>query len=542
MTFATYTDSLSSTQREKSRADQAQNNAGGFVFALDDWKRLDRFLVLGSDEPTYYASARELTRESAAVVDRCIAADGPRTVAQIAAVSDAGRAPKNDPAIFALALCIKRGDEATRRAASLAIPTVCRTGTHLFHFAEAVRKVGTAPGFGPVVRRGLAAWYTGRAPGSLARQIVKYRQRDGWTHRDVLRLARPKATGLTNDVLHYAAKGWPSIGADPHPEKALAPIWAYERAKVADETEIVRLVRDYALPRECVPSEHLSSAAVWDALLRSGDGMPPGAMVRNLGKMTAVGLLSPMSEASAFVVKALTDEAKIRESRLHPMAFLLALGVYAQGHGDKGSLAWTPDASVLGALEVGFARAFGNVVPSGKRTMLALDVSGSMGTAFNGSRLTVREASTAMAAVTLASEPSVMTVAFTAVGGSFYSQGSRLTLLPFHARTSLGDIVRMTSGLAFGNTDCALPMIVAAKEKWPIDTFIIYTDNETWAGNVQPFEALRRYRQAMGIPAKLIVVGMTSTGFTIADPTDAGMLDVVGFDAAAPAVIADFAR
>jgi len=35
---------------------------------------------------------------------------------------------------------------------------------------------------------------------------------------------------------------------------------------------------------------------------------------------------------------------------------------------------------------------------------------------------------------------------------------------------------------------------------------------------------------------------MTSTGFTIADPNDAGMLDVVGFDEAAPAMMADFAR
>ena len=68
------------------------------------------------------------------------------------------------------------------------------------------------------------------------------------------------------------------------------------------------------------------------------------------------------------------------------------------------------------------------------------------------------------------------------------------------------------------------------------------TDSETWAGHVHPVQALRRYRERMGIPAKLVVVGMTSNGFTIADPNDAGMLDVVGFDAAAPALIADFAR
>ena len=44
----------------------------------------------------------------------------------------------------------------------------------------------------------------------------------------------------------------------------------------------------------------------------------------------------------------------------------------------------------------------------------------------------------------------------------------------------------------------------------------------------------------MGIDAKLIVMGMVSNGFSIADPTDAGMLDVVGFDASVPQVIAQF--
>jgi 60 kDa SS-A/Ro ribonucleoprotein len=44
----------------------------------------------------------------------------------------------------------------------------------------------------------------------------------------------------------------------------------------------------------------------------------------------------------------------------------------------------------------------------------------------------------------------------------------------------------------------------------------------------------------MGINSKLIVVGMTSTDFTIADPTDIGMLDVVGFDTGAPSIISTF--
>ena len=51
---------------------------------------------------------------------------------------------------------------------------------------------------------------------------------------------------------------------------------------------------------------------------------------------------------------------------------------------------------------------------------------------------------------------------------------------------------------------------------------------------------LVEYRDKTGIPAKHVVVGMCSNGFSLADPNDAGQLDVVGFDAAAPAVIGDF--
>jgi 60 kDa SS-A/Ro ribonucleoprotein len=35
---------------------------------------------------------------------------------------------------------------------------------------------------------------------------------------------------------------------------------------------------------------------------------------------------------------------------------------------------------------------------------------------------------------------------------------------------------------------------------------------------------------------------MVANAFSIADPADGGMLDVVGFDAATPQLIADFAR
>jgi 60 kDa SS-A/Ro ribonucleoprotein len=135
-----------------------------------------------------------------------------------------------------------------------------------------------------------------------------------------------------------------------------------------------------------------------------------------------------------------------------------------------------------------------------------------------------------------------MFTAFTA--GNYPSRwsprlGSGLSTLDISPRQRLDDVVKRISGLTFGGTDCALPMLEALKHRWPIDLFVVYTDSETWAGQVHPAQALRQYRERMGIPARLVVVGMASNGFSIADPTDAGMLDVVGFDTATPQVIAD---
>jgi 60 kDa SS-A/Ro ribonucleoprotein len=291
-----------------------------------------------------------------------------------------------------------------------------------------------------------------------------------------------------------------------------------------------------------VPTELLTHPVVWDALL---ERMPLGALIRNLGVMSKIGLLTPDSEATRTVSARLRDRAAIRRARIHPLAVLAALKTYAQGRGMKSDGAWTPVAQVIDALDDAFYLAYGNVESTGKRTMLALDVSGSMSAPVHGMPyLSCREASAAMALVTAAIEPSYRIVAFTkgsypSQWGSAFSTG--LSALAISPRQRLDDVVRSITGIPFGGTDCALPMVEALKHRWAVDTFVVYTDSETWAGNIHPAQALRQYRERMGIAAKLVVVAMASNGFTIADPDDAGMLDVVGFDAATPQVITDFA-
>ncbi len=102
--------------------------------------------------------------------------------------------------------------------------------------------------------------------------------------------------------------------------------------------------------------------------------------------------------------------------------------------------------------------------------------------------------------------------------------------------------MKTVSDLPFRGTDGALPMLYAQARGREVDAFVIYTDSETWAGDVHPAQALQDYRRASGIDARLVVVGMVSNGFSIGDPADPGMLDVVGFDTATPQMISDFVR
>ena len=123
-----YPENMEPNQREQLPG-TVPNSAGGYGFEASIWTRLDRFLILGTEADTYYSTARELTRENANSTLRCIAEDGPRVVARVVEISESGRAPKNDPALFVLAMCSKHPDSKTRAAAFLALPRVARMST-----------------------------------------------------------------------------------------------------------------------------------------------------------------------------------------------------------------------------------------------------------------------------------------------------------------------------------------------------------------------------------------------------------------------------
>lgn len=381
---------------------------------------------------------------------------------------------------------------------------------------------GQFRGTGRGLRRAVGRFYTERPADKVAVQMVKYRNRERWTHRDALRIAHPTGPTPTHDALYDWACGRDAAGLP-------ALIGAYTAAQDATPEKVAALVAEHGLPWEAVPQEMLNDPAVLAALLPH---MGATALLRQLPRLTRAGLITPFGDGrTAEVAARLTDRDALRAGRIHPMQALIAGRTYAAGHSVRGSSEWTPAPLIVDALDATFDLCFDNVEPAGKRTLNAIDVSGSMGwQQIADTGLTSREAAAAMALAITRTEPKTYNMAF----------ATQFVPVNFTARSTLSDVLAATDRLPMGGTDCALPMLWAAAERVEVDTFVVYTDNETWAGNVHPFQALRHYREKMGIDARLVVCAFTATDFTIADPTDAGMLDVVGLDPATPKVVADF--
>lgn len=515
-------------QTEQAKPHQVKNNAGGYSFKVSDSARLNRFLTLGTEGGTYYVTERKLTRDNAKFVATLAENNAPFLVNETVAVSEAGRAPRNNPALFAMAAAAGLGSTEYRARALELLPRVARTGSH---FETWVKYVEMFRGWGPQLVKGARNWYLNQETDNLAYQLLKYKQRDGWAHRDILRLCAFKGAGSKVDPQHERLFNYVLKGEKTGELPALIDLTerAHGTRNVKDWKTLIGQSR--SLSWEMLPSEALAEADVWRALVDNGN-LPLGAFLRNLSRMTRLGVLKQMDPWTAEALGKLTSQENLLKARIHPINVLIALRTYAMGRSFRGTSTWTPVQQVIDALDSAFYLAFGNVQASGKRTLIGVDVSGSMGGIAGDTGLTHSTIAGAMSLITMKTEPSYAIMAF--------DQGLRE--LPVSPRQRLDDVVRAMSNINWGGTDCSLPMIWAMQTNTAVDTFQVYTDNETWAGQMHPHEALKKYRQKTGIDAKLQVIASAATDFTIADPLDSGMLDVAGFDSAVPNLLANHAR
>lgn len=519
MTYVKHVSPKQKTQTQKAAKTQKKNNAGGYSFTLDCFKTLERFLILGCEGGSYYCTESKMTKGACKSLDKCLTEDYVKTIDFIADISKSGRAIKNDPAIFALAICACDSNLDIRKYAFSKLNEVCRIGTHLFQFIDTINELR---GWGTLVRNSISKWYLDRSVLALSKQVTKYQQRNGWSHRDVLRLTHTKPDSEErNEVFKYV------VSKTPATENAY--LKAVKEVQTASIDRQIELIGQFELPWEVIPTGSLNNPKIWSSMLPT---LGLTAIIRNLGKMSSINLLKPLSDQEQLIIEKLQNEDLLKESRIHPFSLLLAYKNYGAGRGFRGNLSWKPSQNIIAALENAYYKAFNYVEPSNKKFLFGIDVSGSMSSAINGTNISCAEGAACLAMSSVRTEPKTYTFGFC----------NKFVDLKITKNDSLKEVYRKVQHNNFGSTDCSVPMSYALENELDVDVFVVITDNETYAGRQHPHVVLNEYRKKMQKEAKLVVIGMTASKFSIADPSDPNSLDICGFDSNIPSILTNFAK
>ena len=488
---------------------QVDNNGGGQSNVLSPFARYKRFLLLGSFG-TCYISTEEMTQQNLDnVIDLWVHHEELRDaiLEELATIAKQRRAPKQEPAIATLA-CISAKDKT--HLFNL-LPVVCPTLSHLMLFlsyCKMLSPIGKVS-WGRCMRKAISAWILARDPQQLLYQVTKYRNRSGFTFKDILRLAHTKtASPDMGAVFQYMLHG--TITGD-----------------AVSNVELLRTSHDMDIVLEKInelswvtwehigKQKHLKEPAIWQALIQKGN-LPSLAFLRNIGRMTSIGVDKYMIQD--YIIHHIIEPNV--QKRPHPIQILQTYIMYK-----KGGVDWKADMHTYMLLEQAFYASIIHHTPIKKRLFVALDVSGSMcGTQCVGMpHMTAMDAEVAMAMSLLKSTEEHMIV-------KMFS--NTLSDAPIDKDMTLDQVYDALSGMPFASTDCSLPIQYALDHELVIDAFVVMTDSETNCNREPPHIVLERYRNAINPQAKLIVMAFSSTQFTIADPNDPGMLDIAGVDSA----------
>jgi 60 kDa SS-A/Ro ribonucleoprotein len=500
-----------------------QGASGGYMFQVDRWQHLRRCLLIGTAQSTYYAGKQDLTNDFMQAIKDAIAADPARVAQEIVYASD-GRAINNSAPILALVLLSMGQTPAAKQKFLEIFPKVVRTGSHFYEWLSYTKSMR---GFGKVIRQAGQAWLSREDVKGLAYQLLKYQQRQGFANRDALRLFHVKPKTSEHDALfQWVVNGWDRLPKRFDPDHPLAQIWWYEWLK-RNPKQSHDAIQQGRLTHEMAAPVGKMDVRAWQLLFKD---MPIGAMLRNLGSLTELGVLRADAvhnlEHAASVLK---NKDRLRQGRIHPIEVLKALKTYQSGGAiGKSAKTWTPVPQIVDILESALELSFDALEPTGKVFMHAIDVSGSMSYyTVNAIGLTCREVATTMALASAKAERNYMIRGF----------ATDFRDLKITAKDSFRSAIRKADNQNFEATDASVAYDWMIKNRFKADVICFWTDCESWAGRRHPAQALAEYRAKVNPNAKAVYVTLVPNQITLADPNDPQSWDLAGFDPGAPRLL-----
>lgn len=530
---------------------------------------LRKYLCLGTFEGLLISNNTSIDLEKC--IDSLIVAERDCKVVEILQkFRRENRTPKRDAILFALATCCRCCHLETKKKAYKALPDICQNPADLFQFLSFYRSLGVGSGWGRAHRRAVAEWYLGyeKQDGQKKKEdemkkmvyhFFKYQSRHGWSHKDVFRLCHFKKENLDEKVM---VKYMVLVFTSPKNGRARGKEWLNEVKKSTPEenhwkfdelknlveeyskaqrsksmTVIIDLIDKYDIPREVVPSEMLNYKNVWKALLRR---MPFTALIRNLGKMSNLGVFERGSFEENLTIQKLTNPESIQNSKVHPFTLLVALTQYRKGRGELGSLTWAVNPYISQALEDAFYLSFESVsTVEEKSYLIAVDLNGAMNAPVIGSpTVSALDAAAALAMATVRCGDQCSVVAFSS------KEGTPLQGVDVGETDSLPDVLEKFAVISPGKVDCSRLLKEATEAKnggssvlpeTSFDVFIVYTGFKTDFSK-DAADLLQEYDKN----SRFVLCSLSNSLFqTSLNPK---LLEIAGFDSHTPNIINEFVR
>lgn len=534
-------------------ADMIDNSCGSKVFKVDDHVFLDRFLIMGAQTGSIGRNNR-IVKESAEAFLALINQDAGKVITRVYELNKMKRVFVKDPSLLVLAFAMSQvynKNPDLRRLASDTAATICKTPYELTRFIELSKEVAGHKGY--LLVQTIAKWFNNKPAKDLAYQGVKYRSRNGWNARDLLKIGHPTPTGDDeSSVMAYLID--PALPKAELARERFPIIKDYEDAMSLKPTQVNELLaiiqNNSGITWEMIPTEFLNDINVWSAFLPN---LNFNALVRNISRFAANGFFKNQVFKEACIAKLLDKDAALK-SGMHPFKIFLGQYVYSLGRGKSST--WSVDKDVLRVMEIAFINSVTGLRPTGKKVLVGVDVSASM--TWEGSRMMGGEGPcarefAAVFAYLLATACKFIDIevgAFTsfpqgvkpirpndAIKGTDPTIGfTTLNIQWYKGPTAL---TKSTQGLPAGSTNCSAPIEYAIRNNMIVDSFVIITDNDINQGR-HVAQAMADYRNKFNPNASMVVVTTQVCNYSVADPKDHLMLDVVGVDASGPEIVLDF--
>ncbi|KHN75211.1 60 kDa SS-A/Ro ribonucleo-like protein [Toxocara canis] len=516
-------------QMQKVREDQVRNSAGGYVFKVDDLNRIRRFLILGTEGGTYYSSEQEITMDNVKAMCEIIEkGKGPLLLREIIQISLEGRAPKQDPTLFALALCARyRVRDTTRpdvhRQVMKKYKGKTLTDEDCKKIVQEVERRTKEALEANARRQTSGSGFEQQAPPEAYDDYQKALQKMAF--RAILKVCRipthlftfvaycQKISAETGDKRN--SKGWGRAmrAAITHwyfnqkPERLAMLITKYQNRSGFRHRDLLRLC--HIRPMMSFPSNHnyWHHHKEYDFLLAYIVGDTEEGR-----KRVAEAAGDGIKKAKKEVAKKETDEErkKREEKERERMEKQMARMKLREANKKSFSTHKLPDApDAEGSPAATLIWAF--------EEMKGITEPGKAADLIRGCGLVREHVPSRLLDSKVVWEALLIDMPMTA-------------------------LIRNLGKLASIDMITDKPENENVKQIWNVRKKI--RSHYSLAKNglhVHPFQALQQYREQMKIlDAKLIVMGMTATSFTIADPDDRGMLDICGFDSAVPELVKEF--